>query len=387
MGCELTSCQTVSQTTPNISIPSALLPSDGRFGSGPSKVRPEAVAALAEIAPTYLGTSHRQATVKDTVGRLRDGLSALFDLPDGWEVVLGNGGSTIFWDAATFGLVEARSQHLVFGEFSSKFAAETDAAPFLGDPQIISSDPGSHPTPVGSDDVDFYALTHNETSTGVMAPMKRPAGSTAKSLVAADATSAAGALRWDPAEVDCYYFAPQKALASDGGLWIACCSPATIERIGAIEAGPRWIPAGLNLATALDNSTKNQTYNTPSLATLFLAAHQVEWLNNSGGMDFSAGRSEQSAHILYSWAAASGYATPYVTEPAQRSNVVGTIDLDDRVEASTVSAVLRANGIVDTDSYRKLGRNQLRIAMFPAIEPTDIEALTACIDYVVGELS
>lgn len=377
----------MTKTTPDISIPSAITPADGRFGAGPSKIRPEAVAALADIAPAYLGTSHRQAPVKDTVGRLRQGLSDLFTLPDGWEVVLGNGGSTLFWDVATFGLIDARSQHLVFGEFSSKFAAATDSAPFLGDPDVISSETGTHPVAVANENVDLYALTHNETSTGVAAPVTRPEGSASDSLVAVDGTSAAGAMPWDTSQVDCYYFAPQKALASDGGLWIACCSPAAIERIGALDAGPRWIPTGLSFATALDNSTKNQTYNTPSLATVFLAVHQVEWINENGGIDFSAGRSEQSAATLYGWAKNSSYATPFVTNEAERSPVVGTIDLDESVDANVVAAVLRANGILDTESYRKLGRNQLRIAMFPAIDPADVEALTKCIDYVVGELS
>lgn len=320
------------------------------------------------------------------VGRLRSGVSDLFSLPDGWEVVLGNGGSTLFWDVATFGLIDARSQHLVFGEFSSKFAAASDAAPFLGDPEVIESVAGTHPQAVASDVVDFYALTHNETSTGVAMNIARPDGADASALVAVDATSGAGALRWEPSEVDCYYFAPQKAFASDGGLWIACCSPAAIERVKALDAGPRWIPTGLSMNTALDNSTKNQTYNTPALATVFLMVHQLEWINGNGGLDFSAGRSAQSAASLYGWAEKSSFATPFVTDAAQRSNVIGTIDLDDSVDANTVAAVLRANGVVDTESYRKLGRNQLRIAMFPAIDPADIEALTSCIDFVAAEL-
>ncbi len=338
------------------------------------------------MASGYLGTSHRQATVKDVVGRLRSGLSDLFALPDGWEVVLGNGGSTLFWDVATFGLIDARSQHLVFGEFSSKFAAATDAAPFLGDPDVIESATGTHPVAVANDAVDFYALTHNETSTGVSMELSRPTGIADDAIVAVDATSAAGALRWNPDDVDCYYFAPQKALASDGGLWLACCSPRALERIDRIASGPRWIPTGLDLKTALENSVQNQTYNTPALTTIYLAVHQIEWVNDNGGMDFAAGRSEASASHLYGWAEASSYAAPFVSDPIQRSNVVGTIDLDDSITATTVSAVLRANGIVDTDSYRKLGRNQLRIAMFPAIEPSDVEALTACIDYVVEQL-
>lgn len=375
----------MSQTPPSITIPSDLLPADGRFGAGPSKVRPEAVAALAAAAPDYLGTSHRQPAVKDMVGRLRDGISTLFGLPDDWEVVLGNGGTTLFWDAATFGLVEAKSEHLVFGEFSSKFAACTAAAPFLADPIVISSDTGTHPTAVATEGVDLYALTHNETSTGVAMQLTRPEGS-GDALVAVDATSAAGGIRWNPAEVDCYYFAPQKAFASDGGLWIACCSPAAQERIAKIGAGPRWIPPGLDLTIALDNSTKNQTYNTPALATIFLAVQQVEWFNENGGMDFSAGRCDASAEALYGWAERSDYTTPFVVDPSERSHVVGTIDLDDSIDATLVSKILRANGVIDTESYRKLGRNQLRIAMFPSVDPADVEALTKSVDYVVSNL-
>ncbi len=376
----------MSQTPPSISIPSDLLPADGRFGAGPSKVRPEAVAALVEAAPHYLGTSHRQPAVKDMVGRLRQGVSSLFGLPEDWEVVLGNGGTTLFWDAATFGLVDAKSQHLVFGEFSSKFAACTAAAPFLADPDVVESPTGTHPVAVAAQGVDLYALTHNETSTGVMAPITRPAG-TDGALVAVDATSAAGGIRWDPAQADCYYFAPQKAFASDGGLWIACCSPAAQERIESIGAGPRWIPPGLDLTIALDNSTKNQTYNTPALATIFLMVAQLDWFNEHGGMEFSAGRCDASSAILYDWAERTAYTTPFVTDPDQRSTVVGTIDLDDSIDANVVSAVLRQNGIVDTESYRKLGRNQLRIAMFPSVEPADVEALTTCIDHIVEQLA
>jgi phosphoserine aminotransferase len=373
-------------STPEIVLPPELLPGDGRFGSGPSKVRPEAVSALAEAAGSYLGTSHRQPTVKDMVGRLRTGISSLFSLPDGWEIVLGNGGSTLFWDAATFGLIDARSQHLVFGEFSSKFAQATRSAPFLGDPEIIESEAGTHPVAVARDGVDLYALTHNETSTGVSMTLRRPVGAAPDAIVAVDATSGAGGLRWDPSEVDCYYFAPQKGFASDGGLWIACCSPRALERIERIAAGPRWIPAGLDLGIAVENSTKNQTYNTPALATIFLAVHQVDWMNDNGGLEFSAGRCDRSASSLYGWAETSEYARPFVADPSERSHVVGTIDLDDSVDANRVCAVLRANGIVDTDPYRKLGRNQLRVAMFPAVEPADVEALTACVDHIVGRL-
>lgn len=372
--------------TPSITIPADLLPADGRFGCGPSKVRPEALAALVADAPTYLGTSHRQAPVKFMVSRLRNAVAELFALPDGYEVILGNGGTTVFWDAAVFGLVEQKSQHLTFGEFSSKFAECVSRAPFLGEPTVISAPPGEAAEAQAETGVDLYALTHNETSTGVAMPIVRPAGADADSLVAVDATSAAGGLKFDAAETDVYYFAPQKCLASDGGLWIAAVSPAAQERIDRIASSDRWIPASIDLKIAKDNSLKDQTYNTPALATIHLAVSQMEWINTNGGLGMSSARSAKSAEIMYGWAEASDYATPFVADPAFRSNVVATIDLDDSVEATTVSAVLRANGIVDTDSYRKLGRNQLRVAMFPAIDSEDIEALTHCIDHVVNEL-
>jgi len=374
-----------SPQTPRIPIPAGLLPADGRFGCGPSKVRPEAVAALAEAGRGYLGTSHRQPTVKQVVGSVRAGLRELFGLPDGWEIVLGNGGSTVFWDVATFGLVERRSQHLAFGEFSQKFAQAAKAAPHLDDPEVIASEPGTHPLPVANSDVDAYALTHNETSTGVAMPLVRPEG--AEGLVLVDATSAAGGLDWDPAEADVYYFAPQKCFASDGGLWLAACSPAAVERIEAVSASGRWIPASLDLKTALDNSRLDQTYNTPALATLFLLDQQLRWMLDQGGMAFCTKRTAESAATLYGWAEASEYAAPFVADPAMRSNVVGTIDLAAGVSADAVSKALRENGIVDTESYRKLGRNQLRIAMFPAVEPGDVAALTRCIDHIVGALS
>ena len=372
---------------PSITIPADLLPADGRFGCGPSKVRPEAVAALAAEAPTYLGTSHRQSTVKFMVSRLRNAVQELFALPDGYEVILGNGGTTAFWDAATFGLVEQHSQHLTFGEFSAKFAECTARAPFLADPSVISSDPGTAPVAVAEAGVDLYALTHNETSTGVATEIRRPAGADAGALVAVDATSAAGGLRFDAAETDVYYFAPQKCLASDGGLWIASVSPAAVERIERIATSGRWIPASLDLKIALDNSLKDQTYNTPALATIFLAVQQMEWINQNGGLGFSSGRCARSAEVIYSWAEASSYATPFVTDLALRSNVVATIDIDDSVDATVISKVLRANGIVDTEPYRKLGRNQLRIALFPAIDSDDVAALTRCIDHVVDQLT
>jgi len=377
--------------TPDITIPANLLPSDGRFGCGPSKVRPEAVQALADDAGTFLGTSHRQKTVKSKVGSLREGLAQLFSLPEGYVVALGNGGTTCFWDAATFQLIDRKSQHLTFGEFSSKFATAAADAPHLGDPEIISSDVGTHPDPVARDDVDLYAYTHNETSTGVMMPILRPAGAASPGegggLVAVDATSGAGGLRVDPEQFDAYYFAPQKCFGSDGGLWVALLSPAAQDRITAITATKRWVPASMDLTIALDNSKLDQTYNTPALATLYLFDHQVRWFNENGGLEFSAGRSDASAEILYTWAENSDFARPFVSREQDRSHVVGTIDFDDAIEAATVAAILRANGIVDTEPYRKLGRNQLRIAMFPGIDPDDIASLCACINYVVGAIS
>jgi phosphoserine aminotransferase len=377
--------------TPDITIPANLLPSDGRFGCGPSKVRPEAVQALADDAGTFLGTSHRQKTVKSKVGSLREGLAQLFSLPEGYVVALGNGGTTCFWDAATFQLIDRKSQHLTFGEFSSKFATAAADAPHLGDPEIISSDVGTHPDPVAREDVDLYAFTHNETSTGVMMPILRPAGAASPGegggLVAVDATSGAGGLRVDPEQFDAYYFAPQKCFGSDGGLWVALLSPAAQDRITAITATKRWVPASMDLTIALDNSKLDQTYNTPALATLYLFDHQVRWFNENGGLEFSAGRSDASAEILYTWAENSDFARPFVSREQDRSHVVGTIDFDDAIEAATVAAILRANGIVDTEPYRKLGRNQLRIAMFPGIDPDDIASLCACINYVVGAIS
>ena len=369
-----------------MTIPSELLPVDGRFGCGPSKVRPESMAALMADAPTYMGTSHRQPTVKFMVSRLRNAVQELLNLPDGYEVILGNGGTTSFWDAAVFGLIERQSQHLVFGEFSSKFAECARRAPFLSEPATIEADFGSAPTAVAAEGIDLYALTHNETSTGVAIPIERPAGADDAALIAVDATSAAGGLRFDAAETDVYYFAPQKCLASDGGLWIAAVSPAAIERIERLASADRWIPASLDLKIALDNSLKDQTYNTPALATIHLATHQMEWVNQNGGLNFAAGRCDRSAETLYGWAEASDYAAPYVADRDLRSHVVATIDLDTDIDAATVSKVLRSNGIVDTESYRKLGRNQLRIAMFPAIDPEDVAALTRCIDHVVTDL-
>ena len=369
----------------SIIIPSELKPVDGRFGCGPSKIRPEALAALSASGNSILGTSHRQKPVKNVVKRVREGLTSLFNLPEGYEVVLGNGGSTAFWDIATFGLIQERSQHLVFGEFSSKFAAASKEAPFLGEPTVIKAEPGSHPVAVSEAGIDVYALTHNETSTGVAMPILRPAG-TDGALVLVDATSAAGGLMVDAKEFDTYYFAPQKSFASDGGLWIALMSPAAIARAEKIKAEGRWVPAFFDLGIAIENSRLDQTYNTPALVTLMLLAEQIEWMNANGGLSFAAGRSTKSSDILYTWAEKTSYTTPFVTDVAMRSKVVGTINFDDAIDATKIAAALRENGIVDTEPYRKLGKNQLRIGMFPAVDPSDVEALTKCIDHVVAAL-
>jgi len=374
-----------------IVIPADLLPGDGRFGSGPSKVRPEQIAYLSEIGGTVLGTSHRQAPVKGLVRRVREGVSSLFSLPEGYEVALGNGGSTVFWDVAAFNLIEQRAQHLAFGEFSNKFANVTAAAPFLGDPTVIKAEPGSAAVASAEDGVDAYAWPHNETSTGVMAPVLRVPGTATSAdggpLVLIDATSGAGGLPVDISQADAYYFAPQKNFAADGGLWIAVLSPAAVERVARIKAGGRWIPDSLDLTTALDNSRKDQTYNTPAVATLAMLAVQLEWMNGNGGLDWVTSRTADSAGRLYGWAEKTSYTTPFVTDPAHRSQVVGTIDFDGSVDAAAVAKVLRSNGIVDVEPYRKLGRNQLRVAMFAAVEPSDVEALTRCVDHVVERLS
>jgi phosphoserine aminotransferase len=374
-------------TPDELKIPADLMPADGRFGSGPSKVRPEALRALAETGTSYLGTSHRQATVKDVVARVRSGLRELFSLPDDYEVVLGNGGTTAFWDIATFGLIRERSQHLSFGEFSSKFAKAAQQAPHLAEAAVIKSEPGTHPQPRAEAGVDVYALTHNETSTGVAMPIRRVLGADADALVLVDATSGAGGLPVQASEFDVYYFAPQKCFAADGGLWAALMSPGALARVGEIAASGRWVPAFFDLTIAIDNSRKDQTYNTPALATLFLFADQIDWLNSRGGLTWAVSRTAETSSRLYTWAEKVPYATPFVAEPAQRSQVVGTIDFSDDVDAAAVAKVLRANGIVDTEPYRKLGRNQLRVAMFPAVEPSDVEALTGCIDYVVERLT
>jgi len=371
-----------------VQIPAELLPADGRFGCGPSKVRPEALEQLAR-RHDLMGTSHRQAPVRDLVGRVREGLAELFSLPDGYEIVLGNGGSTAFWDAAVTGLIRQRSLHLAFGEFSQKFATAAAGAPFLDDPIVVSSDPGTAPPPTADPDADVIAWAHNETSTGVMLDVQRPADA-GDALVLIDATSGAGGLPVDMSQADAYYFAPQKSFGSDGGLWVAAMSPAALARAEELavqsKGAPdgRWIPESLSLTTALANSRQNQTYNTPALATLLLLADQVDWMLAGGGLKFCVERTTTSSSHLYSWADGSDVATPFVTDPALRSLVVGTIDFADGIDAAAIARTLRANGVVDTEPYRKLGRNQLRVGMFPAVDPGDVEALTACIDWVIA---
>jgi phosphoserine aminotransferase len=378
-----------------LTIPAELKPADGRFGCGPSKVRPEALAHLAGEGAALMGTSHRQKPVKGLVAEIRAGLSELFSLPDGYEVALGNGGATAFWDAASFGLIENRALHLSFGEFSQKFATVTSEAPFLADPLVVKAEPGGAPSEqeleaalagAGNDDpLDAIAWAHNETSTGVMAPVLRPAAAGSE-LVLIDATSGAGGLPVDVSQADAYYFAPQKSFAGDGGLWIALLSPAAQERIAKIVASHRFMPASLSLPIALENSVKDQTYNTPALATLFLLADQIRWMLDGGGLDWCVSRTSASSSHLYEWAEQSKHATPFVTAPANRSLVVGTIDFEETIDAKLLASTLRANGIVDVEPYRKLGRNQLRIGMFPAVEPADVQALTACIDWVVERM-
>ncbi len=369
-------------------IPAQLKPADGRFGSGPAKIRPEQLAALAAWGATYLGTSHRQPPVRSLVRRIRGGLAELFSLPADYTVALGNGGTSAFWDMATFGLIREHSQHLSFGEFSARFAALASRAPWLSEPTVLESVPGRHPAPRPDPRADTYALTHNETSTGVAMPVHRVPGADPGSLIVVDATSAAGGVPVRAEEFDVYYFAPQKGFGSDGGLWIALMSPAAVERVHEIAASGRYIPDFLSLRLALENSAKDQTYNTPAVATLFLLADQIEWMLDRGGLSWATARTARSATILYAWAEKAAFADPFVADPAQRSQVVGTVDITGGLSADDIAAALRANGIVDTESYRKLGRNQLRIGMFPAVDPADVEALIACIDYVaerVGE--
>ena len=367
-----------------ITLPDSLLPVDGRFGSGPSKVRVAQLDALAAAGAGVMGTSHRQAPVRQVVGRVRAGLAELFSLPDGYEVVLGNGGSTCFWDVATFCLVRDRAQHLVFGEFGGKFAEGVAAAPFTGEPVVLRADPGSAPDWAPEAGLDLYATPHNETSTGVARPVGRPVGADSDALHVVDATSGAGGLPVDVSQTDVYYFAPQKCFASDGGLWLALMSPAAVARVGELQG--RWRPPFLDLQTALDNSRLDQTYNTPAVATLLMLADQVEWMLGQGGLDWCVRRTADSSGRLYEWAEQTSYTTPFVADPALRSQVVGTIDFAPEVDAAAVATVLRAHGVVDVEPYRKLGRNQLRVAMFPAVDPSDVEALTACIDAVVEQL-
>ncbi|MFI8567382.1 phosphoserine transaminase [Rhodococcus sp. NPDC078407] len=366
-------------------IPADLLPADGRFGCGPSKVRPEQLQSLVDVGASVFGTSHRQKPVKDVVGRVRSGLNDLFSLPEGYQVVLGNGGTTAFWDAAAFGLIREKSLHLTNGEFSSKFASVAKNNPFIGDPIVVKAEPGSAPEPTSDPSVDLIGWAHNETSTGVAIPVSRPAGSE-NALIAIDATSGAGGLPVNVADSDVYYFAPQKCFAADGGLWVALMSPAALARVDEIASSGRWVPDFLSLPIAVDNSSKDQTYNTPALATLLMFADQIEWLNGKGGLDWATSRTADSSSRLYDWAEKSEFATPFVTNPDHRSQVVGTIDFDEKVDAAQVAKILRANGVVDTEPYRKLGRNQLRVGMFPAIEPDDITALTKSIDWVVSTL-
>jgi phosphoserine aminotransferase len=376
----------------SVEIPDELKPADGRFGSGPSRVRHAQLEYVSGAGAAIMGTSHRQKPVKSLVGRVRAGISTLFSLPDGYEVVLGNGGTTALWDALTCGIVRERGLHLTYGEFSSKFAACTQGAPFLADPIVVEAHAGDAPEPRADPSADVITWAHNETSTGVMVPVSRPAGSEG-ALVLIDATSGAAGLPVDVTQADAYYFAPQKGFASDGGLWLAVCSPAALERIEQIErdrpttGAPRWIPDFLSLSTALDNSRKDQTYNTPAIATLLLLADQLDWMLEQGGLPAMVARTSACSSHLYRWAEAHAHATPFVTDPAKRSLVVGTIDFDDAIDAAAVAATLRANGIVDVEPYRKLGRNQLRVAMFPATDPADVTALTACIDHVLEQQS
>lgn len=375
---------TDAATTP--AIPAELLPRDGRFGSGPSKVPAGLLTAFAERGGRVMGTSHRQAPVRSLVGRIRAGLTELFRPPSGYQLVLGNGGSTAFWDVAAFGLIRDRSQHLVFGEFSAKFAAVTAGAPFLAEPTVHRAEPGWASRPTFESDVDAYAWPHNETSTGVCAPVARVPGATPDQLHLIDGTSAAGGVPVDLGETDVYYFAPQKGFAGEGGLWLAFLSPAALARAEEIKASGRWLPPSLDVTLAIDNSNKDQTYNTPAVATLWLLAHQIEAMIAGGGLDAAVARSAESSRRLYEWASESDYATPFVADPALRSPVVGTIDFAADVDAAALARALRANGIVDTEPYRALARNQLRIGMYPAVDPDDVEALTACIDYLVARI-
>ena len=373
--------------TPEIVIPADLLPVDGRFGAGPSKVRPEQIQALVEKSVSVMGTSHRQKPVKNEVAALRAGLAEMFTLPAGYEVVIGNGGTTAFWEVATFGLLRDRAQFLTFGEFGSKFATSAKAAPFLGEQSVIKSEPGDAPEFAAAAGLDAYCTPHNETSTGVAIPPVRPAGADEDALVLIDATSGAGGLPVDLSQVDVYYFSPQKCFASDGGLFVAIMSPAAIARAEEIKASGRYIPAFLDLITAIENSRLDQTYNTPAVATILMMNEQIKWFNANGGLDWCVSRTKESSDAIYEWATASEYATPFVADPAKRSQVVATVDFNESIDAEVVAKVLRANGVVDTEPYRKLGRNQLRISVFPAVEPSDVRQLLKCIDFVIAQLS
>ena len=373
--------------SPEIVIPADLLPVDGRFGAGPSKVRPEQIQTLVEKSVSIMGTSHRQKPVKNEVAALRAGLAEMFTLPAGYEVVIGNGGTTAFWEIATFGLLRDRAQFLTFGEFGSKFASSANAAPFLGEQSVIKSEPGDAPEFAATAGFDAYCTPHNETSTGVAIPPVRPAGADQDALVLIDATSGAGGLPVDLSQVDVYYFSPQKCFASDGGLFVAIMSPAAIARAEEIKASGRYIPAFLDLMTAIENSRLDQTYNTPALATILMMNEQIKWFNSNGGLDWCVSRTKESSDAIYDWATASSYATPFVTDPAKRSQVVATVDFDESIDAEVVAKVLRANGVVDTEPYRKLGRNQLRISVFPAVEPSDVRQLLKCIDFVIAQLA
>jgi phosphoserine aminotransferase len=372
---------------PEIVIPADLLPVDGRFGAGPSKVRPEQIQALVEKSVSIMGTSHRQKPVKNEVAALRAGLAEMFTLPAGYEVVIGNGGTTAFWEVATFGLLRDRAQFLTFGEFGSKFASSAKAAPFLGEQSVIKSEPGDAPEFAAAAGLDAYCTPHNETSTGVAIPPVRPAGADKDALVLIDATSGAGGLPVDLSQVDVYYFSPQKCFASDGGLFVAIMSPAAIARTEEIKASGRYIPAFLDLMTAIENSRLDQTYNTPAVATILMMNEQIKWFNANGGLDWCVSRTKESSDAIYEWATASSYATPFVADPAKRSQVVATVDFDESIDAEVVAKVLRANGVVDTEPYRKLGRNQLRISVFPAVDPSDVRQLLKCIDFVIAALA
>ena len=372
---------------PEIVIPADLLPIDGRFGAGPSKVRPEQIQALVEKSVSVMGTSHRQKPVKNEVAALRAGLAEMFTLPAGYEVVIGNGGTTAFWEVAVFGLIRDRAQFLTFGEFGSKFASSAKTAPFLGEQSVIKSEPGDAPEFAAAAGLDAYCTPHNETSTGVAIPPVRPAGADKDALVLIDATSGAGGLPVDLSQVDVYYFSPQKCFASDGGLFVAIMSPAAIARAEEIKASGRYIPAFLDLMTAIENSRLDQTYNTPAVATILMMNEQIKWFNANGGLDWCVSRTKESSDAIYDWATASAYATPFVADPAKRSQVVATIDIDESIDAEIVAKILRANGVVDTEPYRKLGRNQLRISVFPAVKPSDVRQLLKCIDFVIAQLA